>query len=402
MSDFFAPRLRRIKHSPSNAASQRVRELVAAGRDVIGLTIGEPDFPTPDNVKRAAADAMARDETRYTTVDGTETLKEAVRVKFRRENGLDYARDEVTVACGAKQICFNAMMATVTQGDEVLIPVPSWVSYTDMTLVADGTPRPIPCGEDHGFKLTAAQLDAAITPRTKWLVINSPGNPTGAVYSREELKALAEVLLRHPNVWVLSDDIYEHLLFDDREYATMAQVEPALRERTLTVNGVSKAYAMTGWRIGFAGGPAALIRNMAKLQSQSTSNPCSVSQAAAVEALLGPQEYVRSRALEMQQRRDFVVPMLNDAPGLRCTMPGGAFYAFPSCAGALGRKTPDGRTIATEQDFTLYLLDMGVAGIQGEAYGMTPYIRFSFATDFDTLKEACRRVQAACAALKPV
>ena len=399
MSGFFAPRLGRIKHSPSNAASQVVRELRAQGRDIIGLTIGEPDFPTPEHVKRAAAAAMARDETRYTTVDGTEELKEAVRAKFKRENGLEYGRGEITVASGAKQIIYNAMMATLSEGDEVVIPVPAWVSYLDMTLVADGIPMPVKCSEAQGFKLTPAQLEAAITPRTKWLMLNSPSNPTGAVYTRAELKALSEVLLRHPHVWVLSDDIYEHLLFDDRDYATIAQIEPALHSRTLTVNGVSKVYAMTGWRIGYAGGPAELIRNMAKLQSQSTSNPCSISQAAAVEALTGPQGLVRERALELQQRRDIVVPMLNEAPGLTCSTPGGAFYVFPNCGGVLGKKTPAGKTLESEQDFALYLVDNGVAGIQGEAYGMTPYIRLSFAADIETLKEACRRVQRACAAL---
>ena len=396
---FFSPRLGRIKHSPSNAATQRVRELHAEGRDIIGLTIGEPDFPTPDNVKRAVSEAMARDDTRYTTVDGTDEMKDAARLKFKRENGLVYAREQITVANGAKQIVFNAMMATLSTGDEVLIPAPYWVSYLDMALVADGTPVAITCSEDNGFKLTPAQLAAAITPRTKWLVLNSPGNPTGATYSRAELAALAEVLLRHPHVWILTDDIYEHLLFDGREFCTIAQVEPRLYERTLTVNGVSKAYSMTGWRIGYAGGPKELMRNMAKLQSQSTSNPCSISQAAAVEALTGPQEYVHLRAREFEERRNVVVPLLNAAPGLRCRMPEGAFYAFPSCAGVLGRKTPAGKLLETEQDFALYLLDNGVAGIQGEAYGLSPYLRFSIATDLTTLQEACARIQRACAAL---
>jgi aspartate aminotransferase len=396
---FFSPRLGRIKHSPSNAATQKVRELRAEGRDIIGLTIGEPDFPTPDNVKRAVAEAMARDDTRYTTVDGTDEMKDAARLKFKRENGLVYAREQITVANGAKQIVFNAMMATLSTGDEVLIPAPYWVSYLDMALVADGTPIAITCSEDNGFKLTPAQLAAAITPRTKWLVLNSPGNPTGATYSRAELAALAEVLLRHPHVWILTDDIYEHLLFDGREFCTIAQVEPRLYDRTLTVNGVSKAYSMTGWRIGYAGGPKELMRNMAKLQSQSTSNPCSISQAAAVEALTGPQEYVHLRAREFEERRNVVVPLLNAAPGLRCRMPEGAFYAFPSCAGVLGRKTPAGKLLETEQDFALYLLDNGVAGIQGEAYGLSPYLRFSIATDLTTLQEACARIQRACAAL---
>jgi len=396
---FFSPRLGRIKHSPSNAATQKVRELRAEGRDIIGLTIGEPDFPTPDNVKRAVSEAMARDDTRYTTVDGTDEMKDAARLKFKRENGLVYAREQITVANGAKQIVFNAMMATLSAGDEVLIPAPYWVSYLDMALVADGTPVAITCSEDNGFKLTPAQLAAAITPRTKWLVLNSPGNPTGATYSRAELAALAEVLLRHPHVWILTDDIYEHLLFDGREFCTIAQVEPRLYERTLTVNGVSKAYSMTGWRIGYAGGPKELMRNMAKLQSQSTSNPSSISQAAAVEALTGPQEYVHLRAREFEERRNVVVPLLNAAPGLRCRMPEGAFYAFPSCAGVLGRKTPAGKLLETEQDFALYLLDNGVAGIQGEAYGLSPYLRFSIATDLATLQEACARIQRACAAL---
>src|SRR5678815_5645219 len=396
---FFSPRLGRIKHSPSNAATQKVRELRAEGRDIIGLTIGEPDFPTPDNVKRAVSEAMARDDTRYTTVDGTDEMKDAARLKFKRENGLVYAREQITVANGAKQIVFNAMMATLTPGDEVIIPAPYWVSYLDMALVADGTPVAITCSEDNGFKLTPAQLAVAITPRTKWLVLNSPGNPTGATYSRAELAALAEVLLRHPHVWILTDDIYEHLLFDGREFCTIAQVEPRLYERTLTVNGVSKAYSMTGWRIGYAGGPKELMRNMAKLQSQSTSNPCSISQAAAVEALTGPQEYVHLRTREFEERRNVVVPLLNAAPGLRCRMPEGAFYAFPSCAGVLGRKTPAGKLLETEQDFALYLLDNGVAGIQGEAYGLSPYLRFSIATDLTTLQEACARIQRACAAL---
>ena len=396
---FFSPRLGRIKHSPSNAATQKVRELRAEGRDIIGLTIGEPDFPTPDNVKRAVSEAMARDDTRYTTVDGTDEMKDAARLKFKRENGLVYAREQITVANGAKQIVFNAMMATLSTGDEVLIPAPYWVSYLDMALVADGTPVAITCSEDNGFKLTPAQLAAAITPRTKWLVLNSPGNPTGATYSRAELAALAEVLLRHPHVWILTDDIYEHLLFDGREFCTIAQVEPRLYERTLTVHGVSKAYSMTGWRIGYAGGPKELMRNMAKLQSQSTSNPSSISQAAAVEALTGPQEYVHLRTREFEERRNVVVPLLNAAPGLRCRMPEGAFYAFPSCAGVLGRKTPAGKLLETEQDFALYLLDNGVAGIQGEAYGLSPYLRFSIATDLATLQEACARIQRACAAL---
>jgi len=397
---FFAPRLDRIKHSPIAAATQRVRELQAQGRDIIGLTIGEPDFATPDNVKRAVVEAMARNETRYTTADGTDELKEAVRAKFKRENRLEYARDQVTIANGGKQILLNAMMATLTPGDEVLIPAPFWVSYLDMALLVDGTPKVVTCSEESGFKLTPAQLDAAITPRTKWFVLNSPSNPTGATYSRAELKMLADVLLRHPHVWIMCDDMYEHLVFDDREFATIAQVEPQLFDRTLTVNGVSKAYAMTGWRIGYAGGPKELIRNMAKLQSQTTSNPCSISQAAAVEALTGPQEQVRMRALEFQQRRDVVVPMLNAAPGLKCRSPEGAFYTYPSCAGVLGKKTPQGKLLATEEDFVMYLLENGVASVPGETYGLSPYLRLSIASDLETLKEACGRIQRACGALR--
>ena len=397
---FFAPRLDRIKHSPSNSATQRVRELRAQGRDIIGLTMGEPDFETPANVKQAVIAAMSRNETRYTTVDGIAELKEAVRQKFQRENRLQYAHDQIIAGTGSKQLVFNAMMSTLSAGDEVIIPAPYWVSYLDMTLVADGTPVAVACGPEHNFKLTAERLEAAITPKTKWLLLNSPCNPTGAVYTRAELKALAEVLLRHPQVWVLSDDIYEHLLFDGVEFTTIAEVEPALHERTLTVNGVSKAYAMTGWRLGYAGGPKALVRNMAKLQSQSTSNPSSISQWAAVEALTGPQEFLRERAFSFQQRRDLVLGMLEKAPGIQCAKPQGAFYVFPNCAGTLGKKTPQGKVLATEQDFALYLLDEGVAVIQGEAYGLMPYFRISIASSAEDLTEACRRIQRATSALK--
>lgn len=377
-----------------------MRELRAQGRDIIGFTLGEPDFATPENVKQAAMDAMARDETRYTTVDGIEELKEAVCEKFSRENGLTYTAQQVIASTGSKQVVYNAMMSTLSPGDEVIIPAPYWVSYLDMALVADGTPVAVECRPEHGFKLAPADLDAAITPRTKWLILNSPCNPSGAVYTRAELKALAEVLLRHPQVWVLSDDIYEHVLFDDTEFVTMAQVEPALYDRVLTVNGVSKAYAMTGWRIGYAGGPEALIRNMSKLQSQSTSNPSSISQWAAVEALTGPQEFIRERAASFQARRDLALTLLKDAPGLECATPQGAFYIYPSCAGVLGRKTPQGTTLETEQDFTLYLLENGVAVIQGEAYGLMPYFRICIATTEDELVEGCRRIQHATAALE--
>ena len=397
---FFAPRLNRIKHSPSNAAAQRVRELRAEGRDVIGLTIGEPDFDTPLHVKQAVIRAMERNETKYTTVDGTDELKEAIRAKFKRENGLDYARDQITAGTGAKQMVFNAMMATVSAGDEVIVPAPHWVSYLDMPLVADGTPVSVMCGPEHGFKLTPAALEKAITPRTKWLLLNSPCNPTGAVYTAGELRALAEVLLRHPHVWVLSDDIYEHLLFDGIKFATIAQVEPRLYERTLTVNGVSKAYAMTGWRLGYAGGPRALIKNMSKLQSHSTSNPSSISQAASIEALNGPQDFIAERARSFQARRDLVLTALAEAPGIDCFRPQGAFYLWVNCAGTLGKHTPEGKLIATEQDFVIHLLDRGVAVIQGEAYGVSPYFRMSIATAESQLEEACRRIKQAAVALQ--
>src|SRR6187431_3512133 len=398
---FFSPRLGRIKHSPSNAATQKVRELRAEGRDIIGLTIGEPDFPTPDNVKRAVAEAMARDDTRYTTVDGTDEMKDAARLKFKRENGLVYAREQITVANGAKQIVFNAMMATLSTGDEVLIPAPYWVSYLDMALVADGTPIAITCSEDNGFKLTPVQLAAAITPRTKWLVLNSPGNPTGATYSRAELAALAEVLLRHPHVWILTDDIYEHLLFDGREFCTIAQVEPRLYERTLTVNGVSKAYSMTGWRIGYAGGPADLIKAMATIQSQSTSNPSSIAQWASVEALNGPQDFIPVHNKVFKERRDLVVSMLNQAKGIECPRPEGAFYVYPSCAGTMGKTAPSGKVLANDEDFVTELLETeGVAVVQGSAFGFGPAFRISYATKTEDLEEACRRIQRFCGNLK--
>jgi aspartate aminotransferase len=399
VASFFSSRLARIKESPITAATLKVNSLRREGRDIIGLTIGEPDFTTPDHVKQAAIEAMSRNETRYTPPDGTSALKEAIRAKFKRENGLDYGLDQITVGNGAKQILFNAMMATLRAGDEVIILAPYWTSYLDLVLVADGTPRVIPCAEANGFKLTPDQLERSITPRTKWLLLNSPSNPAGAVYSHGELEALAAVLLRHPHVWIISDDIYEHLVFDDRSFATLACVEPRLRERTLTVNGVSKTYSMTGWRIGYAGGPGSLIAHMAKLQSQSTSNPCSISQAAAIAALTGPQHLVRERALEFQHRRDVVVSMLNSADGLSCSSPGGAFYVYANCSGVLGKRHAAGDTINSEEAFALHLLDHGVAGVAGAAYGMSPYIRFSTAADLRTLQEGCRRIQNACAAL---
>jgi aspartate aminotransferase len=398
---FFSARVGRITVSPSNAGAQRVRELRALGRDIIGLTIGEPDFETPSHVKQAATEAMAREETKYTNVDGTPELKEAIRAKFKRENGLEYAPEQILAGNGGKQVIYNAIMATVSARDEVIIPAPYWVSYLDIPLLADGTPVPVVCRPEDGFKLTPGALEAAITPRTKWLVLNSPCNPTGAVYSRAELKALAEVLRRHPRVWVIADDIYEHLVFDGVEFATIAQVEPALYDRTLTVNGVAKTYAMTGWRIGYGGGPVELIRNMKKVQSQSTTCPSSIGQAAAVRALNGPQDFVPGRAQAFQERRDRVLELLREAPGIECFRPQGAFYIFANCAGTLGKQTPQGVTLEAERDTVDYLLDTGgVAVVVGAAYGLSPYFRMSIAASMDELTEACQRIRRAVAALK--
>ena len=395
-----AARLSRIKPSPTIAVTQKAKELKAAGRDVIGLGAGEPDFDTPDNIKEAAIAAIRRGETKYTAVDGTPALKAAVVAKFKRDNGLDYAANEITVGTGGKQVIYNAFMATLDPGDEVLIPAPYWVSYPDMALLAEGTPTFVTCGQNQNFKLQPEDLEAAIGPKTKWLILNSPSNPTGAAYSHDEMKALTDVLLRHPHVWVMSDDMYEHLVYDDFRFVTPAQVEPGLKDRTLTVNGVSKAYAMTGWRIGFAGGPAALIKAMSKVQSQSTSNPSSVSQAAAVEALSGPDDYIAERNAVYKKRRDLVVAMLNDCPGLLCPTPEGAFYVYPSCAGCIGKTTPKGQRIESDGDFATYLLEEAdVAVVQGEAFGHSPHFRISYATSTEALETACTRIKGACEAL---
>jgi aspartate aminotransferase len=396
---FFSSRLDRIKLSPSTAATQRVRELRSQGRDIIALTIGQPDFETPPHVKRAVNDALMRNETKYPPIDGIPELKEAARRKFGRENGLEYKIEQIMVGTGSKQIIFNAIMATIGPGDEAIIPAPYWISYLDMVLVSDGTPVEVPCTSESGFKLTPQQLEAAITPRTKWLFLNSPNNPTGAVYSRAELTGLAEVLLKHPHVWILTDDIYEHLRFDDIEFATIAQVEPRLYDRTLTVNGVSKAYAMTGFRLGYAAGPNALIRNIVKLQSQSTAGVNSISQWAAVEALNGPQEFIPMRATELQARRDRVLEMFREIPGLQPNVPQGAFYLFVRCGDLFGRKTAQGKVLADEQDVVMHLLDHGVAVVLGAAYGMSPYFRMSIATEMKNLDEACRRMRQAVAEL---
>lgn len=394
---FIADRLNRIKPSPSSMATQRARALKAAGHDVVGLTAGEPDFDTPPNVVDAVVRAMAASKTKYTDIGGTPELKAAVCDKFLRENQLTYSTSEVIVGTGGKQVIFNALMATVQKGVEVIVPAPFYVSYPDIVLLAGGTPVPVLCPPDKGFKLQPEDLERAITPRTRWLVLNAPNNPSGAVYSRQELRALAEVLIRHPHVWVLSDDIYEHVLFDGREFCTMAQVSPELKERTLTVNGVSKAYAMTGWRIGYCGAPAELIKAITKLQSQSTSNPSSIGQAAALEALTGPQGFIAERTKIFQDRRDAVVAKLNAIPGVTCHSPEGAFYVFPSCAGLLGKKAPDGRVIKTDEDFVLYLLDAEkLAGVHGAAYGCAPFFRFSFATSMAVLDEGCARLKRAC------
>ena len=397
---FYADRIGRIKLSPSTAATQRARELRAQGHDIIALTIGQPDFNTPEHVKRAVADALARNETKYPPIDGIPELREAAARKFQRENALKYSADQVMIGTGSKQIIFNAMLATIGAGDEAIIPAPYWISYLDMVLVSDGVPVEVQCTPESGFKLTPAQLEAAITPRTKWLLLNSPNNPTGAVYSRAELRGLADVLLKYPHVWILTDDIYEHLRFDGIEFATIAQVEPGLYDRTLTVNGVSKAYAMTGFRLGYAAGPKELIKNIVKLQSQSTAGVSSISQWAAVEALNGPQEFIPERAAEFQRRRDRVLEMFKDIPGLQPNYPEGAFYLFVRCGDLYGRKTPAGKVLKDEADVVLHLMDHGVAVVLGAAYGMSPYFRMSIATDMERLEEACRRMQRAVAELK--
>ena len=397
---FLSQSLGRIKPSPTIAVSTKARELKAAGRDVIGLGAGEPDFDTPDNIKEAAILAIREGQTKYTAVDGTPALKQAVVAKFKRENGLDYTTDQVTVGAGGKQVIFNAMVATIDPGDEVIIPAPYWVSYPDIVLLCGGTPVAVDCPSQTGFKLQPADLEAAITAKTKWIILNSPNNPTGAAYSRDEMKALTDVLMRHPHVHVMTDDMYEHLVYDDFEFVTPAQVEPGLYDRTLTMNGVSKAYAMTGWRIGYAAGPKDLIKAIAKVQSQSTTNPSSISQAAAVEALNGTQHFIPERAEAFKARRDMVVEMLNAAEGISCHKPEGAFYVYPSCAGCIGKTTPEGKTLETDEDFAGYLLEsVGVAVVHGAAFGFSPFFRVSYATSTEALKEACTRIQKACAVL---
>ncbi|MBM3537622.1 MAG: pyridoxal phosphate-dependent aminotransferase [Alphaproteobacteria bacterium] len=395
-----ANRLARIKPSPTIAVTTKAAELKAAGRNVIGLGAGEPDFDTPENIKQAGIEAIKRGDTKYTAVDGTPALKKAICAKFERENGLKYQPSQVTVGTGGKQVIYNAMQATLNAGDEVIIPAPYWVSYPDMVELAEGKPVFVSCSQNNGFKLRPEDLEAAITPKTRWLILNSPSNPTGAAYTRAELRAICDVLLKHPHVWILTDDMYEHLVYDDFEFTTPAQIEPKLYDRTLTMNGVSKAYCMTGWRIGYAAGPVELIKAIGAVQSHSTSNPSSISQAASVEALNGPQDFIPKNNAVFKQRRDLVVDMLNKAKGIHCHKPEGAFYVYPSCAGTIGRRTPQGKSIQTDEDFASYLLESeGVAVVHGAAFGLSPYFRISYATSTEALKDACTRIQRACAAL---
>ena len=395
-----ADRLGRIKPSATFAVTNKAKELRAAGKDVIGLGAGEPDFDTPDHIKNAAKTAMDNGQTKYTAVDGTPELKKAVQAKFKRDNGLDYELNQISIGTGGKQILYNALMATLNPGDEVLIPAPYWVSYPDMTLLAEGTPVFVECRQEDDFKLTPEKLEAAITPKTKWLILNSPSNPTGAAYTYEDMKALTSVLLNHPQVYVMTDDMYEHLVYDDFKFCTPAHVEPQLYDRTLTISGVSKAYSMTGWRIGYCGGPAELIKAMSKVQSQSTSNPSSISQAAAVEALNGDQSFMVSWIEAFKERRNAVVQMLNECEGLSCPTPEGAFYVYPSCAGCIGKQTPDGKVIKTDEDFVTYLLESaGVACVHGEAFGLSPHFRISYATSMENLVNACERIKTACSEL---
>ncbi|MCF8482511.1 MAG: pyridoxal phosphate-dependent aminotransferase [Rhodospirillum sp.] len=395
-----ATRLSVIKPSPTIAVTTKAAELKAAGRDVIGLGAGEPDFDTPDHIKDAAVAAIKAGETKYTAVPGTLGLRKAICAKLKRENDLDYTPDEITVGCGGKQTIYNALMATLNEGEEVIVPAPYWVSYPDITLLAGGVPVFVPCGPEVGFKLQPADLDKAITPKTKWLVLNSPSNPTGAAYAESELRAIADVLLKHPHVWIMTDDMYEHLVYDGFTFTTIAQVEPKLKGRTLTLNGVSKSFAMTGWRVGYAAGPVEVIKAMNKIQSQSTTHTSSVSQAAAKAALEGPLDFLAERNAVFKERRDLVVTMINDCPGLSVSTPEGAFYVYPSCAGVIGKKTKDGTVIESDTVFVTKLLEEeGVAAVQGAAFGLEPYFRISYATSTENLTEACIRIKRFCEGL---
>ena len=395
-----ADRLNRISPSQTIVMTTRARALKAEGRDIISLSAGEPDFPTPENIARAASKAIEAGQTRYTDVAGTLELRKAVAARFRQDSGLDYTPEEVIVSTGGKQVIYNAMMATLNPGDEAIIPAPCWVSYPDIVTLAEGVPVVVPCRRENGFRLTAEELEAAITPRTKWLFLNSPCNPTGVAYSAEDLRPLCDVLLRHPHVWVFTDDIYAKLTYDGFRPATFVEVEPLLRGRTVTMNSVSKAYAMTGWRVGFSGAPVELTKAMNKLQGQSTSNTCSIAQAAAVEALTGPQDFIRTMVETYQARRDMVVAMLREAKGLSCDIPQGAFYVFPSIEDCLGKTSPGGRELVTDEDFVTALLEEeGVAAVHGSAFMFPGYMRISYATDTDSLRKACTRIQRFCAGI---
>jgi aspartate aminotransferase len=398
---FLADILSRVKPSATIAVTQKARELKATGKDVISLSVGEPDFDTPQNIKDAAIEAINRGETKYTPVSGIVPLREAIVAKFKRENDLEYTAAQTIVGTGGKQILFNAFMATLNPGDEVIIPAPYWVSYPEMVAICGGTSIVVETKMEDSFKLTPEALEAAITPKTKWLMFNSPSNPSGAAYTFDELKAITEVLLRHPHVWVLTDDIYEHLCYGNFKYHSVAQVEPKLQDRTLTMNGVSKAYSMTGWRIGYAAGPLELIKAMDMIQGQQTSGACSVAQWAAVEALNGPQDYIEEARGKFEERRDLVVSMLNQASGLECPKPEGAFYVYPSCKALIGKTAPSGKVIETDEDFVMELLaEEGVAAVHGTAFGLGPNFRVSYATSTETLEVACERIQRFCAACK--
>ncbi|MDH3235985.1 MAG: pyridoxal phosphate-dependent aminotransferase [Alphaproteobacteria bacterium] len=397
---FLAARLARVQPSPTVGMNTLANQLKREGRDVIGLAAGEPDFDTPQHIKDAAVTAMAEGKTKYAPPAGIPELREAIVRKLKRDNGLDYTADQISVSCGGKQTIYNALMATLNPGDEVIIPAPYWVSYTDITLLSEGEPVVVECPVEQGYKLLPEQLDAAITTKTKWLMLNSPNNPTGAGYTRGEIKALADVLLKHPHVWVMTDDMYEFVYYDDFEFSTIAEVEPKLYERTLTLNGLSKAYCMTGWRVGYAAGDLKLIKAMNMIQSQSTTSTSTISQWASVAALDGDHSFIAKHNAVFKERRDLVVSMLNQATGIQCPTPEGAFYVYPSCAGVIGKTTPDGKTLKTDEDFVKYLLEgEGVAAVHGEAFGLSPYFRVSYATATELLEDACQRIQRACAAL---
>ena len=398
--NILASRLTRIQPSPTIAMSIKARELKAEGKDIIELAAGEPDFPTPSHIIEAAEDAMSRGETKYTDPDGTPALKQAVCDKFKRDNNLEYVTSQVTIGTGGKQVLYNALMATLNEGDEVIIPAPYWVSYPDMVLLAEGTPKIVECPLDKNFILQPEDLERAITPKTKWIILNSPSNPTGSGYTWDDMKKITDVLIRHPNIWVMTDDMYEHLVYDDFKFCTPAEVEPELYSRTLTVNGMSKAFCMTGWRIGYAAGPENLITAIRKIQSQSTSNPSSISQAASVAALNGPMDFLAKNNEVFKQRRDLVCSMLNQASGITCPTPDGAFYVYPSCAGLIGKKTPDGKVLKSDEDVVSYFLETeGIAAVHGAAFGLSPHFRISYATSTEALEDACQRIQRACTAL---